>query len=247
MSRARLQGGTLGRDAIPLSAVYSTTTTQKFQLGTRFEDGFGNVFRYAKAGAVALTKALMCTTPAAIANHQGHTLTSDAFAAGAKSLAITDTMTTALLADEYNEGTLTIETGTGLGSKHIVKSHTASATPTIDLYEGLATATATGATLTLEHNPWRGVLVFPTTAAGIPVGVPLVAIAAASFGWLQVRGMAPLIVDTGDTIVKGNPVGKPGTHAVAGACGVPGATDSVWGVCQRVAAAAAAAQVFLNL
>jgi len=45
-------------------------------------------------------------------------------------------------------------------------------------------------------------------------------------------------VDTGETVVLGEPAGYPATPNVAGACGPVGAdTDATWGIAQTIATA----------
>ncbi len=52
----------------PLEGLWTPTVDQKHRLGSRFMDGFGRVWRYAKAGATALGPALMTVSEAPHAN-----------------------------------------------------------------------------------------------------------------------------------------------------------------------------------
>jgi hypothetical protein len=58
-----------------------------------------------------------------------------------------------------------------------------------------------------------------------------------------------MTVDTGDTVILGNPVGFPSTNAVAGACGVISTTGTgnIYGNCMTVGVADETALVFLTL
>jgi hypothetical protein len=105
--------------------------------------------------------------------------------------------------------------------------------------------------VSLNYNRQFKTIVMPaTTATAQPAGVPLCAVAANYYYWNQTKGPAPLIVDTGDTVVIGSYVGIPATNAVAGACGVATATAfafPIYGRCMSVAAAGEPAIVDLCL
>jgi hypothetical protein len=79
------------------------------------------------------------------------------------------------------------------------------------------------------------------------VGVPLVDIPANNYGWLCIKGRVPAVVDTGDTLVRGEPAGYPATIAVAGAFGVPAITDPIVGVTVYEATASEYGCVALDL
>jgi hypothetical protein len=242
------RSGLNGETAVPVASIYEATTTQKFALGTEYKTQDGRKFRYTKAGAVALVNSYMCQAQVEIAHHKEIAI-GTAAAVGATSLLLSTTLSTEVTKDQYKDGYVMVNKGTGLGQCYRIKSHTTGTTITIELFDAVAVAIANTAEVTLKANPWNGVLVAATTQTGIPVGVPLCPIAAASFGWLQTVGPAPVVVDTGDTVILGAPVGKPGTAAVAGACGVVtnDGTDNVYGNCMTVGAADETALVFLNL
>lgn len=237
-----------GDTAVPVASIYEQTATQKFPLGTEFSTQDGRKFRYAKAGAVALVNSYMCQAPVEIAHHK-EVVIGTAAAVGDTTLTLSTTLSTAVTKDQYKDGYVLVNKGTGLGQCYRIKGNSAGTTCTIELYDAVAVAIAKTAEITLKANPWNGVLVAATTQTGIPVGVPLCPITAAYYGWLQVAGPAPVVVDTGDTVVLGAPVGKPGTNAVAGACGVVAndGTCNVYGNCMTVGAADETALVFLTL
>lgn len=237
-----------GETGVPVAGVYETSATQKFPLGTEFKMADGSKFRYSKAGAVALTKALMTQSPAEVAHHK-EVVIGTAAAIGATTIAIGATLSTATTADQYKDGYILINKGTGIGQMYRIKSNTAGTSPSLELYHPLVEAIDASTEITLKANPWNSVIALPTTATGVPTGIPLVDVTAAYYFWAQVSGPAPNIVDTGDTVVLGQPVGKPGTNAVAGACGVVAndGTDCVYGRCMTVGAAGEPALVFLTL
>lgn len=250
-----LKTGIIGSTAVPVSSIYGETATQKFPIGTQYVTEDGRKFRYAKNGAVALGRALMCQAPVEIAHHK-EIVIGTAAAVGDTTLTISTTLSTATTADQYKDGFIIINKGTGLGQTYRVKSNTAGTTCTVTLYDPVVIAIAATAEFTLKANPWNGVIVSATTQTGIPVGVPLNTVTIGYYCWLQTHGPAGMTVDTGDTVVLGHPVGKPGTNAVAGACGtIDSAVSSsiavlvcnIYGNCMTVGAADETALVFLTL
>jgi hypothetical protein len=169
--------------------------------------------------------------------------------AGATTVGISTTLSTAMVLNEYADGWLCINDATGEGQVYQIKGNDAGTTGNIYLWDPLITALATTSEFTLIRNPFHSVVVAPTTKAAPVAGVPLIDVTAAYFFWAQVKGPAPLLVDTGDTVVIGSWVGEPGTRADAGACGVVGddLTDNVWGVCMSARAATEYALVNLTL
>lgn len=236
---------------VPVDHVFTESSTQEYAIGTEFETwefGQRQRFRYCKNASVALSKALMCQAPANIANHVEHLGgASTTGAAGTKEIVIGQTMTTALTANQYDNGTVVVNKATGIGDIYYIKSHTNSVTPTLTLYNKIRTAVDTTSEFTLVANKANGVIVMPTTATGQPVGVPLIDVTADYYFWAQVSGPCPMIVDTGETLVIGEPAGYPATISVAGAVGVPGATDAVFGLVASVNIAAEVATINLNL
>jgi hypothetical protein len=241
--------GQINPGDIPFNSVYKESANQEFALGTRLELWDGRVFRYAKNGASALGKGKMTQSVAPTAHHE-NIATGATAAIGDTTVAIATTLSTAMVLNEYAEGWLLINDATGEGQVYKIKGNDAGTTGNIYLWDPLVTALATTSEFTLVRNPFRAVIVFPTTATATPAGVPLIDVTAAYFFWAQVKGPAPLLVDSGDTIVIGNPVGEPATHGDAGACGVVDAsmaTAKPWGRCMTARAATEYALIDLTL
>ena len=234
--------------SVPYNAEYATSATKEFEIGSIYEtnDGTGKVFRYAKAGATGLAANLMGQAPAAVANHTNIALGGTA-AVGATDVVVVTTLSTATTADQYAGGTLLINDATGEGQAYQIVSNTAGTTPTIVIAEGLKVALDATSEFTLVSNPWNGVIVAPTTKTAQHVGVTSAAVTAGYFYWAQVEGPVGILVDTGDTVVIGSPVGQPGTAADAGACGVPSITTAIWGVAQTPGTATEYALIDLSL
>ena len=236
--------------------LWTPTTTQKHMLGCIFDTNDGRRFRYAKnRSAAILAKALMNQQAAADTDHQNIVQTlGTASVIGDKSIVIS--VTTAPAAHDWDNGWLVVQDGTGQNEAYLVKSHTLTTTPRIQIADtgGIRTATATTSDITMVKNLWRNVVVHPvTTATGLAVGVSQVAVPASSFCWLQTIGPCPMLVDNGDSLVIGEPCGLPGTGNADGEVGVPINSSTtlkdgnVWGKVMDIGAADETALVYLTL
>lgn len=232
----------------PAHSIYECSATQKHKLGTLLRVGERH-FRYAKMGAVAGVAGLMYAAPAAVANHKEQVQTGYTIPIGKLSGVQVLLTTTAPTANQYDDGWLLVNKGTGLSQMVQIKSHDLSTTPCLlELYDALEVATAATSEITLTANKYRAVVAVPTARVAACAGVAVCAVTANYYCWLQVKGPAPLVVDTSETVVLGEPVGYPATPNVAGACGPVGAdTDETWGICMQVGAAAEPALVDLKL
>jgi len=232
--------------------IYEESATQKHALGERLIIG-DRTFRYSKDSGSGITIASMTSGPAHIANHKEVVQTGYPVDVGSKQVSILLT-TTIPTAHQCDNGTLMVNKVSGMGQCYKIKSHSLAIAPcVVDLYDDVVTAWAETAEITLTANPWSAVAAFPVTSVNIATGVALIGVTANYYFWAQTKGPAPVIVDTDDTVVIGQRVGKPTTHAVAGACGIVGVNttvsvlDSVWGYCMQVGAAAEPALVYLTL
>lgn len=180
-------------------------TTQLYPLGTlyrQFYAGGERWFRYVKNGATLMARGKLYQSKAAVAGHTNRPLS--AVAAGATTIDITPT-TTNVAANEYQNGWLHINDVDGEGIAYRVKSHpaiTADAAGTITLYDPIKIATTANSEGTLTYNPYEGLIVHPSPLTAPAIGVPLAAIAASAFGWVQTKG--PCAVLTQGTIVAGD-------------------------------------------
>jgi len=204
--------------------LYDSGATQHHELGAQFTDKFGRRFRYAKAGASNLVAGNCLQGPAEITTHQ--VMTPSAAAIGATSVSVTLGATNAVTANQYAGGFLLVDTTPGNGYAYAIKSHpaaSASAAVVITLDEPIKVALSTASRLSLTRNPYSGVIQAPvTTLTGVPVGVAVHPIAASEFGWIQVGGLAPMLI--AGTPAVGSTVGLPGS--AAGAAVIDGAATS---------------------
>ena len=234
--------------------VWTASATQNYALGTIQQFSDGRKFRYCQAGASGITRALMQQRAAPETHFLDITQTGHAQTAGAKSITVLCTTGSANPANYFAGGYLVVTTGTNLGDIYPIVTSTLETTDTLlDLVLGepLRNAIAVTDKIAVIPNRWKSTIVVPaTTASAAPAGVPLIDVTALYYYWAQVKGPAPLIVDTGDTLVVGGKAGIPATNAVAGACGNATATGyayPVYGTVMWIAAAAEPALVNLEL
>lgn len=208
--------------------VFSTSSTQYHPIGSRGEDIFGRVFRYALAGGTTLVAGDVLQAPAQLANHQD--MTPSAAAIDDRTISVTPGAT-AGAADLYAGGIAVIDTTPGLGYSYPVKGHlaiTASTLFVLNLGVGWTIQVALTATsrVSLYSNPYANVIQSPvTTLTNVCVGVCVYPITNAQYGWVGVHGHF-------GTLIQGTPgvglsVGPPGS--AAGAVAINASTNPIVG------------------
>ena len=217
---------------------YTESSTQGFPLGTTLSWG-DRVFKYAQMdGAVTAGK---CLQQAAniVANHSQMGLTAAVAASTADEvdISVETAGDTDITANQYREGYLFVNDGTGEGQSWRIKSHPAhdhGVDPSIIItcFGKVSTALAgsDASQLTLTTNPYKDVIVAPTAETGSIVGVTNIDMTDDYYGWIQVRG--PKAVLASGTIVLGQKVTRSG--GTAGACLV-GADDVLMPIGQSMA------------
>lgn len=180
---------------------YETSVTANYVTGARYEIDDGRVFRYARAGAVALAAGELQTSPAfggSVANVQAD-LTPSAAAIGARSVFIT-TATDATTLNQFAGGYLAVSDGgaaIGQGEMYKIVANAAGAAGLLrfDLDRPLTTAWTSSTRVSIMTNPYNLVVQSPvTTAIGMPVGIPMIATPINYYCWLQTWGMACCLV-----------------------------------------------------
>lgn len=185
----------------PLQTAYaplfrSTTNSAGITLGTRIETRDGRVFRWALAGGTTLVTGNVLQSPVQITNHQN--LTPVAAAIGDKLITVALGATLAT-ANQYAGGWAMIDTTPSLGFAYPIASHAAAALSTsVDLIlpsdAPVQVALTTSSRVSLQANPYSGVIQFPTTATGAYAGVCVYPITNAEYGWIQTGGPACVLV-----------------------------------------------------
>ena len=241
-----------------MDSLFTPTAAQGHALGRILEadDGSNKKWRYCKNGGAALVKALMTVSPVQDAQALAIIQTAYGASAGATKLNCLITTGNALTDHELADGTLFVnDGGTAMGDSYLIKDNywvTSDTVISIEIADqgGLRNAIAATDDLTFLKYKCHEVIVAPTTQTngGPAVGVPNVAVPINYFFWAQYKGWCPMILDTTDTIVVGEPVGRAGTLDVAGCVGLVAndGTDAVWGVCAYASTNAEAAIVDLD-
>lgn len=195
-----------------------TYTTELYEVGQRYPDGAGRVFRFTLAGASNLARGKLCVAPTIVANHinlSWQTVPT----VGAKTVKVT-LGATAATADQYKGGWLVVNDATGEGRAYPIEGHPAAGsagTITLKLKESIDTAgVASEANVDLVANNWRGAVISVTDQADMPIGVPVVAITSGQYGWLQTSGPCAVLMD--EAVTNG--------QAVTIGTGVAGAVEA---------------------
>ena len=193
---------------------YAESSTQLFPLGSTLDWG-DRVFRYAQvssAGAITAGK-LVQQKASVVANHSQCDMTGavSATTTATSDISIELSGDTDITINEYADGYLIVNSGTGAGQSWRVKSHPAvdagaDVTTVVTVYGKVVTALASGASseATLTYNPYKDVIVSPTSATGGVIGVTNIDMTLSYYGWLQVRG--PKACLAGETLVLGHQI-----------------------------------------
>lgn len=174
-------------------------------VGARFETSDGREFVLVQNAGTALAQGKLVQGPAAIANHQGLTTSTQAIG----DTVVTVTLGgTAVTANQYAGGYVFFSEGTGAGQTLKIQSHPAqtstSGTVVLTLEDPIQVATATASTKSFLYlNPFgsangadvrtSGVIICPTTLTGRIIGVSNAPIAASTstiptYGFVQYKG-----------------------------------------------------------
>ena len=182
----------------------TSANTGRWPLGTQLIFPDNRKYRFAYAGASNL---VMGTLQQAAANTANHILqTPTAAVVGATSV-IVALGATAALQNEYKDGYLAIELGTGQGQIFGVAAHASvvsSGSFTVPFVAGENVQVAIPATansVSLIHSPFWKVIQMPTTYTQSAAGVACTNLSASKFGWLQTKGLATVL--TNGTVAVG--------------------------------------------
>jgi hypothetical protein len=188
-------------NALHIGNPFDTHTDPQHKLGQLMELPDGRKFRYSQAGLVALTPGTLQQTAVELTNHANMAVGA-VTAIGATSVLVTPGAT-AGAANLYSEGYLVITDSTGKGYSYKVSTHAAivaSTQFTVNLKDPIVVALATSTKATLQINPWKNTLIYPSTATGGVVGVAPTNVAASSYYWCQTGGVANVLCDGNWTV-----------------------------------------------
>ena len=247
------EGRLFGDIEQPLIGIYEESSDQRYRIGTELVYNDGREFEYAHNSTIALSKALMCQMAVRQAELVEEIQTAKTQTEGDQEITVLITTGITLAEDALTDGIMVVNKSTGLGDIYKILASKVDITDdtqlTLLLETKLRNALVAASELTMLKHRSMDVVVRATTTSGISVGVPLIDITASYFFWLQRRGYTPVLTDTGETLIVGEPAGKPGTPNIAGAIGVVAndGTDEVWGSVVYVAEAAECSIIDLKL
>lgn len=233
--------------------IWTPHVAKAFPLGAKATSRDGRIWRYCKNGAGALTLANINQQALGIANWEDEpqTVASGAVIAAVGDKSITLLVQTAPTNDEWVDGYMVIENGTGEGNMYVIKDHTLTTNPLVQIADagGFRVATVDGTDITIVRNLYNKTIVFPTDPTGVCTGVNHTAVTANYFYWAQVHGPCP-VFNGSDTIIVGDEV-VAGAQA-AGVLALPDAGsnnegDTVVGTVMRAPATGEVALVFLTI
>lgn len=216
---------------VSVQGIRTIATAATTVLGSVKALAHGKEVVYAKlstaAGSAAIGVGFLMQAPAAVANH-GRRPVSVTASIGEKKVKILFGATSAAQ-DEYKDGIMIVECGTGTGYSYMIQANPAfdaSSCAWITLKDGIEQALNTASLVTLLPNKYRNILTKPDSAVqtGPAVGVTLVSAALTNGGyvWLGKCGEWPSLVE--GTLVVGQ---KLTVGSAAGTVGPVGtATDS---------------------
>lgn len=196
----------------------STDVSLETLLGARFDLADGReVILVQSEASTTVVPGKLYQAPAIVANHQNIAVTAFVAASATGPSKVTVTLgATAVTANQYAGGFVVVNDANGEGQTLRINSHPAadsSASLVITLEDNASVALTTSSEVCLIANPANGIIINPTTATGIPVGVGLYTIAASAYGFIISKGVTSLLADV--AITAGAAISP--SNAVAGA------------------------------
>lgn len=169
------------------------------RLGQLAVDEWGSKYRYVQnGGSSALVTGNLLQEPAEVTNFRSMAV-DIAAAIGDKIISVT-LGGTAVTAAQFEGGELVVESSTGVGQwfrilSHEVQSSTSGSCKfTIDRPLKIALATS-ASQVSVRLNSYNGVLQYPVTPTGSPIGVALYAMTESYHGWIVSGGNAVALFD----------------------------------------------------
>ena len=193
--------------AEPRQREFEQSLTQKYALGCKWALNDGRVYHYARGGASALVAGELQQSAAfggSSATVQTD-LTPTAAAIGADDVTVTLSTDAATL-NQYADGWLAVsDGGAAIGQGHMFKIKGndvggAGSTCVLHLERGLTLAWTSSTRVSINTNLYNLIIQSPTTASGLILGVPNIAIDINYYCWLQTWGMCNVLCKTALTM-----------------------------------------------
>jgi hypothetical protein len=206
---------------------YSSTAERLHNLGELVIDKWGRKFRYVQAGGSDLVTGDLIQEAAEVTNFRSMVVQA-ASAPGDKTIAIT-LGGTAVTANQFDEGDLTIESAAGIGQNFKIISHDVQTSTTgtciFTVDRPVETALTTSSQASVRKSSYDGVIQWPVTPTGAPVGVAIFIVADTEYGWIQSGGDVSVLFDNQDNTAADD-VGIVPSEDVAGSVSAAQAADA---------------------
>jgi len=224
----------------------ANNTTAQMPIGAYAETPDGRGFRYALVGGTSTVAGSLYQSAAQDTTNFNPSggLSVSAAAIGATQITLTSSVTIA--ANALAGGYLSVAVTPGLGYTYRIASNTAVSGATgcvITLADPLVIALTTSSKVVATHHPYSSVIVNPTTATGMPVGVANSIITNANYGWLQTYGACAVLTQGGTAVGLGI---APST-TTAGAVKTAATTLCTIGFCMNTLVTTEADLVYLTI
>jgi hypothetical protein len=190
---------------VAAQGIFSESSTALHGLGEIAYTNDGRAFRYCHVGDTALVGGKLYQSPAEdTTNFQNLTAATNSIG----DTTVTTTSTVTLTANQLAGGFLVIESATlGAGFTYKIRSHPAAtgAVVTFTLDDAILVATTGTVNIDVHPNPYKDVIVMPTTSTSAPVGFAVYNVTAAYYGWLcthgPTAGLAQGTITVGDGLI----------------------------------------------
>lgn len=181
------------REMIAEQGIMEESERQRLPLGAKLELADGRVFRYCKAGGVALAAGK--TAQSVIVATERDTSINGGAVVAVGALSFTFTAVAEITANQFAEGFAHIVNDTGAGLQYKIKSNTfaaIAAETTITLYDPIVTALAATTDVILTSSPYSAVILADGDLSYI-VGVPTIPVTALFYFWSQTGGVGMVL------------------------------------------------------
>lgn len=234
---------------LPNSEIFNNTADKRQRLGAIGITHDGRLFRYALMGATNIATARL-TQSEVVVSTSDELVVPTARAIGDRTV----TVTVNLVDGDLAEGYVNVEDDAGEGHLYSIEGNTddgTTTTVTLEAGHGLVVAWTTATTVGLWQNPWKDLVVCPTTLTGPITGVTPRAHATVRYGWVQVGGLASVLTD-GTVIIGLSVMASNGTAGAVEAFGLteaapPTEITPVVGHVHEVAATTEESTIMLKL
>ena len=230
-------------------------------LGVRLVLEDGRIFAHAKMGTVAGVPGKLYRQAALVGDHGNIAgsglILPTAVAVCDTSIYVKASACSVITTDQYDEGFMTVCTGTaGIGYTYKIKSHNSAAvgitcTVKLEQSDAIAATIAAGTTaVSLRKNPFDAIVIAASTVPTAPAGVLPVAVSAGFYCWVQRRGTVAILtaattIATGFGVVASTTVG--GAVQAQSAAGSALADYPILGIAQNTVTAADYGNIYLML